>query len=229
MSAVDVYDIQTVPALGRQFHFVLNSAVDHIQSVIRSGTFYELEELELIASVVESPRRILDVGANLGNHSLYFAHRFDPVLTVPIEPNPMVVPLLRANLALNWHRSFDLSLVGFGLSDREGNGTSYVGSETNLGGARLIADNNGCVPIVTGDDALKDMSFDLIKIDVEGMENAVIAGMTGILTRSNALVFVEVVFANINATMAQMRQLGYVYREAYQRYGRCINLIFEKT
>jgi hypothetical protein len=26
-----------------------------------------------------------------------------------------------------------------------------------------------------------------------------------------------------------MRQLGYFYREAYQRYGRCINLIFEKA
>ena len=223
-----VYDIRTVRALDREFHFVLNSASDHIQSVIRSGTFYELQELELIAEIVERPRRILDVGANLGNHSLYFAHRFDPELTIPVEPNPLVVPLLRANLALNWHRSFDLSLVGFGLSDREGHGTSYVASEANLGGARLVPDNNGCVSILTGDHALEGMSFDLVKIDVEGMENAVIAGMAGILARSNALVFVEVLFCNIDATIAQLRQLGYVYREAYQRYGRCINLIFER-
>lgn len=222
-------EIQKVEALDREFNFVLNSAVDHIQSVIRSGTFYELEELELIAELVDCPKRILDVGANLGNHTLYFAHRFDPVLTIPVEPNPSVVPLLRANLGLNWHCSFDLSLVGCGLSDREGNGTSHVASQTNLGGARLVADEKGCVPIVTGDRALEGMSFDLIKIDVEGMENAVIAGMAGILGRSDALIFVEVLLCNIDATIAQMSQLGYVYRQSYQRYGRCLNLIFEKA
>jgi FkbM family methyltransferase len=222
-------EIQTIQGLGREFHFVLNSAVDHIQSVIRSGTFYELQELELIAELVDRPRRILDVGANLGNHTLYFAHRFDPELTIPVEPNPRVVPLLRANLGLNWHHSFDLSLVGYGLSDHEGYGTSHLKSEANLGGARLIADDNGSVPIVTGDNALEGISFDLIKIDVEGMENQVLTGMAGILARSDALVFVEVLLGNIDATIAQMRKLGYLYREAYQRYGRCLNLIFEKA
>jgi hypothetical protein len=53
-------EVQTVHGLGREFHFVLNSAVDHIQSVIRSGIFYELEELELISELVERPQRILD-------------------------------------------------------------------------------------------------------------------------------------------------------------------------
>ena len=173
-------EIHAVHGLGREFHFVLNSADDHIQNVIRSGTFYELEELELIAELVEHPRRILDVGANIGNHTLYFAHRFDPELTVPVEPNPRVVPLLRANLGLNWHHSFDLSLVGYGLSDQEGTGTSRLKSERNLGGARLIADGTGCIPIVIGDNALRGMTYDLIKIDVEGMENQAIRGMAGV-------------------------------------------------
>lgn len=229
LSSSQAYDVQEVCALDRQFHFVLNSAVDHIQGVLRSGSFYEIDELELIAGIVDKPRRILDVGANLGNHSLYFAHRFDPEVTIPVEPNPAIVPLLRANLGLNWHPSFDLSLVGFGLSDRAGTGTSQVKNQANLGGARLVAADEGDVPIVTGDAAFAGMTFDLVKIDVEGMENAVISGMAATLARSNAVVFVEVLFGNINATIGQLRKLGYVYREAYQRYGRCINLIFEKA
>lgn len=222
-------EVQTVHGLGREFHFVLNSRDDHIQNVIRSGSFYELEELELIADLANNPRRILDVGANIGNHSLYFAHRFNAEITIPVEPNRRVVPLLRANLGLNWHPSFDLSLVGFGLSDREATGTSHIKSESNLGGARLMVDVKGDVPIVTADSALAGLSFDLIKIDVEGMENQAISGMAGILARSDALVFVEVLLSNIDATIGQMSHLGYAYRESYQRYGRCLNLIFEKA
>src|ERR1700716_1912497 len=103
------YHIQSVQALGRNFDFLLNSEIDHIQNVIRSGQFYEVEELELIAESAGSPKRILDVGANIGNHTIYFAHRFNPDLTIPVEPNPVVIPLLRANAGLNWHSSFDLS------------------------------------------------------------------------------------------------------------------------
>jgi hypothetical protein len=82
---------------------------------------------------------------------------------------------------------------------------------------------------VTGDDALEGLNFDLIKIDVEGMENQAIAGMAAILARSDALVFVEVLLSNIDATIGQMTRLGYAYRQSYQRYGRCLNLIFEKA
>src|SRR5512146_803940 len=99
-------EVRTIRGLGREFKFLLNSEVDHIQNIIRTGQFYELEELEMIAEFAGAPKRILDVGANIGNHSIYFAHRFNPLRTVPVEPNPLIVPLLRGNLGLNWHTSF---------------------------------------------------------------------------------------------------------------------------
>lgn len=222
------YQVETIHALERDFHFVLNSEVDHIQNVIRAGSFYELEELNLVAELAGNPKAILDVGANIGNHTLYFAHCFNPDVTIPIEPNPLVTPMLRANLALNWHPSFDLSLVGFGFSDKPGRGVAHTPSKANLGGSKLEMDERGVIPVVTADDTLPGRHFDLIKIDVEGMENMVIAGMADILRRSNALVFVEVIFKNIDTTISQLRALGYTYVTSYQRYGRCINLIFEK-
>jgi FkbM family methyltransferase len=223
------FDIQTIRALGREFNFLLNSEIDHIQNVIRSGQFYEIEELELIVEFAGSPKRILDVGANIGNHSIYFAHRFNADLTIPVEPNPAVVPLLRANAGLNWHRSFDLSMVGYGFSDRSATGVSCVSSPANLGGAKLQVDEGGSIPIVSADAALPGMAFDLIKIDVEGMEREVVSGMSAILARSSAVVFIEVLFKNVDSTIAQLSALGYVYTTCYQRYGRCINLLFEKV
>jgi FkbM family methyltransferase len=222
-------EIKTIHKLRHDFHFVLDSEVDHIQSVIRGGNFYETEELELIAELAGAPRRILDVGSNLGNHAIYFAHRFNAELTVPVEPNPRILPMLRANLGLNWHPSFDLSLVGYGLSDGVGHGVSKVGSEENLGGAKLEQDAAGTVPITSGDIRFPSSVFDLIKIDVDGMENTVIRGMVEILRRSNALVFVEVLLPHIGPTIEQMRDCGYVYWTSHQRYGRCINLIFRKA
>jgi FkbM family methyltransferase len=223
------YHIQTIQALGREFNFLLNSEIDHIQNVIRSGQFYEIEELELLVEFAGNPKRILDVGANIGNHSIYFAHRFNPDLIIPVEPNPVVVPLLRANAGLNWHRSFDLSVVGYGFSDRSATGVASTLSEANLGGTKLQVDEGGSIPIIAADVALPGMVFDLIKIDVEGMEREVVSGMSAILARSRAVVFIEVLFKHVDSTIAQLGSLGYVYRTSYQRYGRCINLLFEKV
>lgn len=223
------FEIKTIHTLGQDFNFVLDSPFDHIQNIIRSGDFYERDELDLISELADAPRYILDVGSNIGNHAIYFAHHFDAELTVPVEPNQRVLPLLRANLGLNWHASFDLSLLGYGLADTVARGTPLLLSEANIGGATLEIGEDGSVPVTTGDIAFPEVAFDLIKIDVEGMENAVISGMSDLLGRSNALVFVEVLLRNVGPTINQMSRLGYVYRTSYQRYGRCINLLFGKA
>jgi len=221
------YNVHTIHSMDRDFNFLLNSDVDHIQGELRAGHFYELEELETIAKYTDRPKHILDVGANLGNHSVYFAHRFDPICTIPVEPNPQIIPLLCANIGLNWHRSFDLSLVGYGFSDRAAFGTSSISTEKNLGAAKLQVGVGGSVRVVAADMVLPEAAFDLIKIDVEGMENEVVAGMSGILARSRATVFIEVLFCNIEFVMAKLKSLGYIYRTSYQRYDRCINLLFD--
>jgi FkbM family methyltransferase len=221
--------LDVVRGLGRNFQFATDSEEDHIQSFIRSGSFYELEELELIGRFSGSPRRILDVGANIGNHSVYFAHRFDPDLLVPVEPNPLVVGLLRENLQLNWHRSMDLRLVGAGLSDRRGSARMSIASSANLGGARLDQTDEGEIRVYRADDVFTEEAFDLVKIDVEGLELAVVAGMADILRRSSATVFLEVLIPHIDEAIAQMKSLGYRYLTSYRRYGRCLNLIFQRA
>ena len=61
------------------------------------------------------------------------------------------------------------------------------------------------------------------------MENQVIEGLARTLARSDALVFVEVLMPNRETTVAQLARLGYVFRQSFQRYKRCINLIFAKS
>jgi hypothetical protein len=65
------------------------------------------------------------------------------------------------------------------------------------------------VNIVRGDDLFGDEEFDLIKIDVEGMEIEVLLGMKGVIERSRPKIFVEVIEANARAFEKLMKHWGY--------------------
>ena len=58
----------------RAFDIVGSRDDDHIyQAIRRSGRFYEVVLLEYIARFVRAPSGVvIDVGANIGNHSVFF-------------------------------------------------------------------------------------------------------------------------------------------------------------
>ena len=80
---------------------------------------YERRELEVLSREVlphlSRASTALDIGANIGNHTVWFAGHFDRV--VAFEPNPMVAALLRINtMALGEA----VEVVEVGLSDISG-------------------------------------------------------------------------------------------------------------
>ena len=66
---------------------------------------------------------ILDVGANIGNHTCFFARYFNQVIA--FEPNPVAYRILQANIGLNRLKNVVLRKVG--LSDK-GADISYIQS-----------------------------------------------------------------------------------------------------
>ncbi len=59
---------------GKHFQLATPSRADHIPQVVsQEGTFYEVELLERIKELIAPSGHVLDVGANIGNHTLYFA------------------------------------------------------------------------------------------------------------------------------------------------------------
>lgn len=124
---------------------------------------------------------IVDVGANAGIFSLPIAKgtgagaRF-----LLVEPNPEMVARLRANIALNGLNS--VLVVESAIGEEDGRATLYFSPNRNPGEARLgvaFADDTGGidVPVVTlpGLAARHGMAeIDLLKVDVEGLEDRVI-------------------------------------------------------
>ena len=94
---------------------------DHIGDSIFIDGLYEGALLQSAFSTLLAGRAqqfaesaCLDVGANIGNHSVFFADRFARVIAV--EPNPIFCLALRATIALN--KLINVELFGMRVRSR---------------------------------------------------------------------------------------------------------------
>ena len=181
---------------GKALNFCWRHRKDTIQAHNRKGLFYEADELDLIAKHFPAGGVFVDIGANVGNHSLFVAKFLSPQRVIPVEPNPEIIDLLLANIVLNdVVDRFDLSCIGIGASDAAGDGFGMGASGGNIGAARIVPDG-GDIAVRSGDSILADVAPSLIKIDVEGMEMRVLKGLAGTIARDRPALFVEVDTAN---------------------------------
>lgn len=181
------------------------------------GDSYEnhvLAILDQLIDLLELHRGVaLDVGANTGNHAVWFARRFQQVIC--IEPSHISTLVLEANLraigADNWqvHRC--------ALGRRQSTGTLDVVDPANSGAStvREVADG-GEFPIVTGDELWQRVHrhgehVSLIKIDVEGAEVDVLSGLQELLKADRPLLALEVLQADRwEKAKAMLEEAGYV-------------------
>lgn len=220
---------------GKSFTFLLNSRQDHIQQFLDHGEFYELDELELLCGYAQGRTSLLDVGANIGNHSVYLAHMLNLERVIPIEPQSSILHLLRANIGLNWHPSFDLSHLGIALSDKAGWARIGPFTEANIGGTGVIPyldaeeipenESEERVRLFAGDDLFKRGDFDLIKMDVEGLELQAMQGLKNCLHDFDGVMFVEVHDKNIAEFESLIREMKLRKIDEYRRYAKCSNWI----
>lgn len=208
---------------GTRVFFVTDMERDPIQRSHRRGRFFEPEELDLIRSVFPEGGTFVDIGANIGNHSLYVAKYLNPGRIIPFEPNPLAYRLLFANIALNDVVDlFDMSNIGFGASDRAEAGFAMTERRKNLGAAKMVA-GEGDIETVCADDALAAETPDFIKIDVEGMEMQVLAGLTETIRRARPAILIEVDNANDDAFRAWVDEVGYDIRKTVRHYAENLN------
>jgi FkbM family methyltransferase len=203
-----------------EFTFALNQPHDYIQRQILSANFYELEELQLIRTHAQSAKCIVDIGANIGNHSVYLAAFTQCTTLIPVEPNPFLLPVLKANLALNCPQQTVWKHLGIGFGRRREKAVLTISNDRNLGSGRLhtVASNESALQIVPGDEVLADYPVDFIKIDVEGMELEVLAGIDATLTRRRPTLYVEVEHKNRRDFDLLIAKLNYKIIQSFSRY-----------
>ncbi|MEO6218458.1 MAG: FkbM family methyltransferase [Sphingomonas sp.] len=163
---------------------------------------YEQREIELFLETIPTDRRrtILDIGANVGTHSLRFARAFAQVHA--FEPNPLVVDRLRRNVALNHADNIEIHHVGLG--DEAAMLDLYAPDSANQGlGTFLEAEQYdraltriGSAEVVIGDSYVADLAggdtIDAIKCDVQGFEVQVFRGLAKTIARDRPVIWVEI-------------------------------------
>lgn len=192
------------------------------------GLFFEAMELEELRKVVPPGARIVDVGANTGNHTVFFAGPMQAASVIPFEPLPDAGRALCAAVARNALQNVDLSWLGKAVSARPGRASPVFSGRGGLGATSLAPDPSGEIDVVTLDSMISG-HVDLLKIDVEGMEMDVLAGASEIIARSRPLIFVEIANRNTGALMNWLQSAGYRVSRIFTDKGHANYLLAPET
>ena len=134
-----------------------------------------------------------DIGANVGQHTLFLAVVADEVYS--FEPYPPVLQKMREKVEVNRLENVTICPVGLGLSDEMLEFfepvTGNMGVGTFVKSSRL---HGPILQIRNGDAAFAEFGIppvDLMKVDVEGFEHNVFAGLRGRLEADRPIVLSE--------------------------------------
>lgn len=152
---------------------------------------YEKVELDALISYLDSltsPIDTVDIGANVGIWTVLLASHQNVRRVIAFEPSQENLAYLRSNLELNKVTN-KVTIVESAVSDVNG---EVVFDDSGSGATKRIATTgNTVVPSVSLDTYLKDMSVNLIKIDVEGHEPLVLSGCWKTIESSMPTLFIE--------------------------------------
>ena len=168
---------------------------------------YELTERRLMQGFLAPGQTILDVGANVGYATRFFAKQIGRSGRIhAFEPNPLIFPLLQKNVA----RFQNVEVYNLGLSTAAGEIPLFLAGDNHFVGGfspdyavRQLAYGTKKSPdsvstrVAQGDVFLRAHGIervDVVKIDVEGWELRVLSGLESIISRSRTLV----IFCELN-------------------------------
>jgi FkbM family methyltransferase len=168
------------------------------QALIRYGDCQEME-LQFLLSLLRFPGLVIEVGSNMGLHTVPMAAELarQGRILLAFEPQPVIFQQLCANLALNG--LLNVTALPYACGKENGSVVFEVPDychKGNYGSTSMSFQPHSnarhqTVQCARLDDLVPDGDVGMMKIDVEGFEQMVLEGATTILQRSKPALYVE--------------------------------------
>lgn len=174
-----------VDFFGLRYRGDLARFIDWVIFTYRSYSYCELCLLDALSKEIRTQRgslHFIDVGANVGQHSLFMSGRADQVYS--FEPVKSTCTVLEQQIRLNNLSNVRVSPYALGASDEMMK--FHPGKANNSGIGTFVPEPNVeykdpiDLQIRKGDDLLDEVGcprVDLLKVDVEGFEEFVFRGL----------------------------------------------------
>jgi FkbM family methyltransferase len=186
------------------------------------GRWYDLETQLFTSSIVKPGDTVIDIGANRGMFALFASSIVGATgAVICFEPNPQCVAVLDRDVRLNGINNVAIHNIGLGDREQEliltipsinsGEGTFGTSpyDEKQLYRTR--------VPVKRGDDVLCLVSPVMIKVDTEGFEPRVLAGLENTIKRTRPVIVTEIAPNHLKSCGSSVRELlALMERYGYQ-------------
>lgn len=176
--------------------YLPNWDTDAIQrQIVLNDSFFEMEYLSFIRKTFSekiSGGCVLDVGANIGNHSLFLSVLCGARKVVAFEPIKDTYEILVKNVEINELQNV-ITPINAAVGEYNSHGKIAKMNLSNIGTTRIDYSEDGDIQVISLDSfkEIENEIISLIKIDVEGFEKNVIKGALSIIEKHHPIILVE--------------------------------------
>jgi FkbM family methyltransferase len=206
---------------GKKIKFLFDNDDYYMSRIIKNkNNFYEIKYLEYLKDkILNTESHIIEVGAYLGNHTIYFSEIIGCKMLYCYEPTPYSFSIMKDNININ-------------IKDGKGHILTYpMAIYDRTGYVNLIKtnpDNPGANQYDYGDkiycSTLDEMHYnkinnlDFLKIDVENSEMRVLVGGAKLINKHKPIIMIEVGKDNI------LEMTKWINKNRYKRIAsECFN------
>ena len=202
---------------GKRFRFRLscfNTQAAESDASHLGGRFTEEQELAFLAGALAGCKSFVEVGALVGNYTVFLASVFRPEKYLVVDADERSIAETTANVELN-RENYPQTVFSFVESALAGSG----GEEVQIGTKKVMTR--------TLAELLPD-DVDFLKIDIDGMEGALLEPLVAFASDKDIRIFIEVETRFLSDYEKKMATIGYqiIHRTDHGSY---LNLLLRKV
>lgn len=205
--------------------FIPDALDDRIQSLIlETGQFFEAHNLRAVKDMIKPGSTVIDVGSNIGNHSIFFAKVCGAAQVHAFEPQTRLTQIIARNREINGLEEDRIVIHNYGCGAVTGYLRIMHYNTGNLGATRFAYADSGDFEVKRLDDCGIG-HVDFLKIDSEGMGPEVLKGAAGLIEKCSPTIWIELYGEEVDPAHAFMAELGYAHSRKLTR----ADFMFSKT